>query len=100
MTAAYGYLGWSSTATDTTELNMSAARFAAADTAWIPLPVSFADPPPRPAEPTPERLPKRLRRRVVLHLAESWERTIMARAALVLVTAAALGSALMDAGAM
>jgi hypothetical protein len=67
MTAAY--LGWSATATDTTELNMSAARFAAAETAFIPLAVTFAAPPePRP-EPPPQRLPRRLRRRAASHLA-------------------------------
>jgi hypothetical protein len=67
MTAAL-HLGWSSTATDTQELNMSSARFAAAETAFIPLAVAFAAPPPRP-EPAPVRLPKRLRRRAASHLA-------------------------------
>lgn len=57
-------LGWSSTATDTTDLNMSAARFAAAETTFIPLAVTFADRPPRPDEAPPVRLPRRLRRRV------------------------------------
>ncbi len=63
------HLGWSSTATDTMELNMSAARFAAAETEFIPLAVTFAAPPePRP-EPAPVRLPKRLRRRTASHVA-------------------------------
>jgi hypothetical protein len=84
--AVYPY--WAS-ATDTVELNMSSARFAAADTMWLPLAVMFADPPPRP-EPCPERLPKRLRRRAALHLAESWRGALFTRAAL---AAAGLGLA-------
>ncbi len=63
------HLGWSSTATDTMELNMSAARFAAADTAFIPLAVTFAAPPEPQPTPPPQRLPRRLRRRTASHLA-------------------------------
>jgi hypothetical protein len=86
--------------TDTRELPcLSGGKLAQADTAWIPFPTAFADPPPRPdPQPCPERLPKRLRRRVALHLTESWRDTVMARVALVLITGAALGSALVDGG--
>jgi hypothetical protein len=63
MSAAFAHF---SPMTDTRELPcLSGGRLAQADTQWIPLPLAFADPPPRPeqADPIPERLPKRLRRR-------------------------------------
>jgi hypothetical protein len=85
MTAAT--IAWGS-ATDTMELNMSAARFAAADTTYIPLAVAFADPPPRPAPtPPPVRLPRRLRRRATSALS------------LALLSAAGFTTALTAAGA-
>jgi hypothetical protein len=56
--------------TDTTELPLlSGARLAAAETQWIPLPVTFVGPPEPQPQPTPQRLPKRLRRRAAAHLA-------------------------------
>jgi hypothetical protein len=79
--------------TDTIDLPcLSGGKLAQADTQWIPLPLAFADPPPRPeqADPIPERLPKRLRRRVAVHLVESWRAAWLTRATLVV---AALGMA-------
>jgi hypothetical protein len=59
------FLGYSPM-TDTRELPLfSGARLAEAPTTFVPLAVAFADVPPRPDDaPSPQRLPKRLRRRL------------------------------------
>jgi hypothetical protein len=79
--------------TDTTEIPMlSGARLAAADTAWIPFPAVFADPPP--AAPAPVRLPKRLRRRAAAHLADAFHSSILTRAALLATAVAGFATAI------